>query len=68
MMTNMNNEAYMNNGSLSPPMPRTVGTVYSHSHAASAAEFIAFIVVLLIIIICLDGCNAELDELDCCDS
>ncbi|TRY65936.1 hypothetical protein DNTS_012340, partial [Danionella cerebrum] len=24
MMTNMNNEPYMNNGSLSPPMPRTV--------------------------------------------
>lgn len=24
MMTNMNNEPYMNNGSLSPPIPRTV--------------------------------------------
>ncbi|XDV15618.1 hypothetical protein PO909_015664 [Leuciscus waleckii] len=24
MMTNMNNDSYMNNGSLSPPIPRTV--------------------------------------------
>ncbi|TSK22516.1 Lymphoid enhancer-binding factor 1 [Bagarius yarrelli] len=27
MMTNMNNEPYMNNGSLSPPMPRTSNKV-----------------------------------------
>lgn len=31
MMTNMNNEPYMNNGSLSPPIPRTVSVTCSHS-------------------------------------
>ncbi|XP_055771311.1 lymphoid enhancer-binding factor 1-like [Salvelinus fontinalis] len=32
MMTNMNNDSYMNNGSLSPPMPRTVSPVSLYLH------------------------------------
>uniref|UniRef100_A0A4W5RGL8 CTNNB1 binding N-teminal domain-containing protein n=1 Tax=Hucho hucho TaxID=62062 RepID=A0A4W5RGL8_9TELE len=32
MMTNMNNDSYMNNGSLSPPMPRTVSLVTLYLH------------------------------------
>lgn len=39
MMTNMNNDSYMNNGSLSPPMPRTVSlvTLYLHQSITSTS-------------------------------
>lgn len=39
MMSNMNDSSYMNNGSLSPPMARTVSDIFLYSIEPSRVRF-----------------------------